>query len=60
MAAKKGTEYVCGLCGTTLLVTEEGDGYLETVICCDAPMKTKSARAKGKAKPKKAAKRKKK
>jgi hypothetical protein len=35
---KKGTEFVCGVCGTTLVVTEEGVGILEDVVCCEKPM----------------------
>ena len=38
VAAKKGTAYVCGVCGTTLIVTEEGVGMLEDIVCCEAPM----------------------
>jgi len=55
---KKGTEYVCGVCGTTLLVSEEGYGILEDVVCCEKPMDTRPAKPKKKAtaKPKKNAK----
>ncbi|MCU0852762.1 MAG: hypothetical protein MUC90_05870 [Thermoplasmata archaeon] len=35
---KKGTEFICGVCGTTLVVTEEGVGILEDVVCCEKPM----------------------
>ena len=61
-AAKKGTEYVCGYCGTTLLVTEEGVGMLEDIVCCGTPMacevsvprkKSKTKKPKKKAKKKK-------
>jgi hypothetical protein len=54
--AKKGTEFVCEVCGTTLAVTEEGVGLLEDVVCCERPMeprvskpKKKNAKAKKKA-----------
>jgi hypothetical protein len=50
---KKGTEFVCEVCGTTLVVTEEGVGLLENMICCERPME--SRRIKHKHKPKKAA-----
>jgi len=57
--AKKGTEYVCGVCGTTLLVTDEGCGMLEDVVCCEVPMATRVApHKKTKAKPKKKARKK--
>lgn len=56
---KKGTEYVCEVCGTTLLVTEGGFGILEDVVCCERPMTSRKSRPKKKAK-KKAAKKKKK
>jgi Desulfoferrodoxin, N-terminal domain len=49
---KKGTEYVCGVCGTTLLVTDEGVGLLEDVVCCEKPMKTRAKKAKESSKPK--------
>ncbi len=48
---KKGTEYVCGVCGTTLLVTEDGFGVLEDVVCCEKPMKVRASKPKKKAKP---------
>jgi len=55
--AKKGTEFVCGVCGTTLVVTEEGLGIMEDIVCCETPMEchvTKpKKKAKSKAKPKK-------
>lgn len=55
--AKKGTTFVCGVCGTTLVVTEEGLGIMEDIVCCETPMEcraTKSKKkAKSKAKPKK-------
>lgn len=58
---KKGTEYVCEVCGTTLLVTEEGVGILEDVVCCERPMSSRRARPKKAIKSKrKAAKRRKK
>lgn len=41
---KKGTEFVCGVCGTTLVVTEEGVGILEDVVCCEKPMEIKRSR----------------
>lgn len=41
---KKGTEYVCEVCGTTLLVTEEGIGILEDVVCCEKPMSTRMSK----------------
>ena len=47
---KKGTEYICGVCGTTLVVTEEGYGILEDVVCCEKPMEARTARPKRKAK----------
>jgi hypothetical protein len=50
---KKGTEFVCEVCGTTLVVTEEGVGLLENIVCCERPME--SRRIKHKHKPKKAA-----
>lgn len=50
--AKKGTEYICEVCGTTLLVTEDGVGLLEDVVCCERPMQSRKAKTK-KAKPKK-------
>jgi hypothetical protein len=43
---KKGTEFVCGVCGTTLVVTEEGVGILEDVVCCEKPMEVKKSRPK--------------
>lgn len=60
--AKKGTEYVCEVCGTTFLVTEEGVGLLEDVVCCERPMQpraSKPKRKKAKAKKKTAKKKKK-
>jgi len=56
--AKKGTEFVCRVCGTTLVVTEEGLGIMEDIVCCETPMecrvtKPKKKKAKSKAKPKK-------
>ncbi|HEX9909066.1 MAG TPA: hypothetical protein VGB78_11495 [Thermoplasmata archaeon] len=57
--AKKGSEYVCEVCGTTLLVTEEGVGILEDIVCCERPMEC-SVPAKKRAKPIKPAKKKKK
>jgi hypothetical protein len=59
--AKKGTTYVCGVCGTTLLVTEDGVGILEDIVCCGSPMECEyPARMKAtKRKTKKKAKRKK-
>lgn len=56
--AKKGTEYVCDVCGTTLLVTEEGIGVLDDVVCCEKPMKPRAARPKKKTRAKKKAKKK--
>lgn len=53
--AKEGNEYVCGVCGTSLLVTECGTGYLEDIICCAKPMEAKATKHK-KGKPKKVAK----
>lgn len=50
---KKGTEYVCEVCGTTLLVTEEGIGILEDVVCCEKPMAARQTKPKKKAKAKK-------
>jgi len=41
---KIGTEYVCGYCGTTLLVTKEGVGCLEDVICCSKPMSPRKSK----------------
>jgi len=55
---KKGTEFVCEVCGTTLLVTEEGVGLLEEIVCCERPME--SRRIKHKHRPKTVAKPKKK
>jgi len=52
-SAKKGTEYVCEVCGTTLLVTEQGIGILEDVVCCEKPMKPRVKKAKETHKPKK-------
>ena len=49
---KKGTEYVCGVCGTTLLVSEEGVGILDDVVCCEKPMVARAAKPKKKAKAK--------
>lgn len=43
---KKGTEYVCGMCGTTLVVTEEGLGIMEDIVCCERPTKTRQSRPK--------------
>ena len=48
---KKGLEYVCEVCGTTLLVTDAGIGILEDVVCCAKPMKARAKKA-GKAKKK--------
>ena len=50
---KKGTEYVCQVCGTTLLVTEEGIGILEDVVCCEKPMTSRRSGLKKKAKARK-------
>ncbi len=55
---KKGARYVCGVCGTTLIVSEEGYGILEDVVCCERPMETKAARPKKKVQAKKKAKKK--
>lgn len=44
--AKKSMEYVCEVCGTTLLVTEQGIGILEDVVCCEKPMKHRVKKAK--------------
>lgn len=41
---KRGTEYVCEVCGTTLVVTEEGVGILEDIVCCEKPMRTKATK----------------
>jgi hypothetical protein len=49
---KKGVEYVCEVCGTTLLVTEEGFGVLEDVVCCERPMDTRATKPKKKTKKK--------
>lgn len=49
--SKEGAEYVCDVCGATLLVVEPGCGCMEELICCSQPMKPKTA--KKKAKPKK-------
>lgn len=57
--ARKGEEYVCGVCGTTLLVTDMGFGVLEDVVCCDVPMVVRVAEPKKKTKAKKKAKKKK-
>ena len=46
--AKRGTEYVCEVCGTTLLVTEEGVGLLEDVVCCERPMESHASKPKKK------------
>jgi hypothetical protein len=55
--AKKGTEFVCGVCGTTLVVTEEGLGIMEDIVCCETPMECRvtkpKKKVKSKAKPKK-------
>jgi len=51
--SKKGTEYVCDVCGTTLVVTEDGIGILEDVVCCAKPMKVRAGKPKKKTKPKK-------
>jgi len=53
--AHKGSEYYCGECGTTLLVTDVC-AVPQSVVCCDAPMIVRVSEAK--AKPKKKAKRK--
>jgi hypothetical protein len=53
--AERDTEYVCGVCGTRLLLLESGEGWVENLVCCEVPMKTKVSR-KTKAKPKKKAK----
>jgi len=52
---KVGTKYECGYCGTTLLVTREGLGCVEDIVCCEKPMtvkkpvrSTKKARSKKK------------
>ena len=47
---KKGTEYVCGVCGTTLLVSEEGHGVLDDVVCCGKSMGTRATKPKNKTK----------
>jgi hypothetical protein len=49
---KKGTEYICGVCGTTLIVSEEGYGVLEDVVCCEKPMETRTTKPKKKIKAK--------
>lgn len=58
---RKGTEYVCGVCGTTLIVSEEGLGILEDIVCCERPMAARPAKPKKKTskKPKKKASKKK-
>lgn len=38
---KIGTKYECGYCGTTLLVTKEGLGCVEDIVCCEKPMTVK-------------------
>lgn len=40
-SAKIGTRYECGYCGTTLVVTKEGLGYIEDLVCCEKPMTVK-------------------
>lgn len=43
---KKGTEFVCEVCGTTLMVTEEGFGVLEDIVCCERPMTVQAKKGK--------------
>lgn len=50
---KKGTEFVCEVCGTTLAVTADGVGVLEDVVCCERPMEKRKARPKKKSAKKK-------
>jgi hypothetical protein len=54
--AQKGSEYYCGECGTTLLVTDVGCAVPQSVVCCDVPMIVRISETK--AKPKKKAKKK--
>ncbi len=49
--SKKGTEYVCEVCGTRLLLMEGGEGWVEDLVCCEVPMTAKAPK-KSKAKPK--------
>jgi hypothetical protein len=54
--AQKGSEYYCGECGTTLLVTDVGCAVPQSVVCCEVPMIVRISETK--AKPKKKAKKK--
>lgn len=45
---RKGAEFVCEVCGTTLLVTDEGVGTLEDVVCCEKPMASRRAKSRKK------------
>ncbi|MBE0518954.1 MAG: hypothetical protein IH630_07010 [Thermoplasmata archaeon] len=46
MKAKKDSEYVCDVCGTTLQVTECGIGILDDVVCCEKKMDTRKIKPK--------------
>lgn len=50
---RKGIEYVCGVCGTTVVVTDEGMGIMEDIVCCEKPMKAKAPGVKKRSKTKK-------
>ena len=49
MANQTGKRYVCGVCGTEMLVTKAGDGAL---ACCDQPMAVSGASGAGAGQPK--------
>ena len=46
----KGDNFVCGICGLSLIVDEWGDVYGEELICCGKAMKQKARKAKAAAK----------
>lgn len=49
---RKGTEFVCEVCGTTLVVTNEGVGLLENIVCCERPMESRKIKHRHKSKAK--------
>lgn len=48
--AKKGTAFICEHCGTELVISKEGSGVLEKIVCCGTPTKVKEGKGKGKKK----------
>ena len=48
--ASKGDNFVCGVCGLSVIVDEWGDVYGEELICCGKEMKQRARKAKAAAK----------